>query len=241
MNPWRKTRDEMAGVWRSVRYDFGDRREPAGDEAMDEVTTTGMSTFGGVPAEDPPTGYPLTTAARISRRVTAVSVFGVLAVAGAAGSYFAVVDGLGPLLAGKPVSSGSHPVAEAAPEQPADSNAGLGGGRAGMNRPEGNGAGAAAALPSLSASPSSAAAAAPRPPAGGVKKRGYPTPPVPTPTDARSATPSPSPSDSPSATPSDTPGDDWTFDPEDRDGWPDQVYPWGDRPLFPGLRQHRYR
>ena len=46
MSLWRRTSTEMAGAWRSLRYDMGRRpsEPPAGGP---DVTSTGMCTFGG--------------------------------------------------------------------------------------------------------------------------------------------------------------------------------------------------
>lgn len=53
MSVWRRTRNEVAGAWRSLRYDLSRRPEPGVTRAAapaPDVTSTGMSTFGGVPA-----------------------------------------------------------------------------------------------------------------------------------------------------------------------------------------------
>src|SRR5690349_6084731 len=138
MNLWGKTRTEVAGAWRSVRYDMGQRPpEPA---AGDDVTSTGMSTFAG--AVDQATGSP--------RRLVTVSVFGALAVAGAAGTYFAVAGGLGALLTETPAAAQSHPLA-AAPPPAGGSLEGLGQGPAPVSRPEAPAGAAPAATPVASA------------------------------------------------------------------------------------------
>ncbi|MEU8614167.1 hypothetical protein AB0C29_39890, partial [Actinoplanes sp. NPDC048791] len=153
MTMWRKARTEVAGAWRSVRYDLG-RPEPdadgpaaggtaaggtaAGGTAVrpgaghPDVTSTGFSTFGGAG---------LTGGLRTSygeqlvprpRRIAAVSAFGVLAVAGAAGSYFAVVNGIGALVGEKPAGAEPYPQAAEAPRGSEGelSNSGLGRGTA---------------------------------------------------------------------------------------------------------------
>jgi hypothetical protein len=94
MSLWRLTRNEMAGAWRSLRYDLARRADGHGDPAV---------TRAGVP------GGPR------SPRLVAASAFGIVAVTGAAGSYLAVVNGVGSLLA-EPVGPEPFPlVAEAAP------------------------------------------------------------------------------------------------------------------------------
>jgi hypothetical protein len=203
MNLWRKTRTEVAGAWRSVRYDMGQR--PAEPAAGDDVTSTGMSTFAGV--VDQATGSP--------RRLVTVSAFGALAVAGAAGTYFAVAGGLGALLTETPAAAQSNPLAAAAPPAGDASTAGMGQGRSTVSRPEAPAAPALAATPVASAAASAAvpsrvlprAARIPperrKPPAPAPCE--CPAPPVPTPTEpsgSPSASPSPSPSPSESASPS---------------------------------------
>lgn len=71
----------MAGAWRSLRYDL-DRRQARG--ADDEETTDLI--------------FPEYSAARPPRRMLAAGGFGLLAVAGAAGTYLAVASGLGLLI-----------------------------------------------------------------------------------------------------------------------------------------------
>jgi hypothetical protein len=101
MSLWRRTRTEVAGAWRSLRYDMGRRPvEPAAPPTTGmDVTSTGMHTFGG-PVGDL-TGTYDEDLPRRPRRLAAVSAFAVLALAGGVGSYFAVVHGLGPALAGE--------------------------------------------------------------------------------------------------------------------------------------------
>jgi hypothetical protein len=71
----------VAGAWRSLRYDL-DRRQARG--ADDEETTDLI--------------FPEYSAARPPRRMLAAGGFGLLAVAGAAGTYLAVASGLGLLI-----------------------------------------------------------------------------------------------------------------------------------------------
>jgi hypothetical protein len=216
MNPWRRTRSELAGAWRSVRYDLDKRpgTGPAGadHEPEQDATSTGMSTFGVPVSDELSSGYD-PVYERAPRRLAAVGAFGVLAVVGAAGSYFAVVNGLGSLLAEKP--AGAEPYPLAAPAAGADATAGMGRGSARL--PDAGTAGATTTGPSVLIVPTTAPAqvqaqAQPRTPRGaGVppRRRDAPapsvpgcdclTPPVPTPT---GPTPTPSPTDSPSSSPS---------------------------------------
>jgi hypothetical protein len=105
----RAARTEIAGAWRSVRYDLGRRStvpEPA-DERPD-VTSAGLSTFGPVTglldrAEKPE---------RPPRRLLTASAFGLLALAGAVGSYVAMGHGLGGLVANRPAAEQPPPVTE---------------------------------------------------------------------------------------------------------------------------------
>jgi len=145
MTLWRRTRNEVAGAWRSLRYDLG-RPEPgaqapgrsAGRAAEHpEVTSTGLSTFGG-------SGVlrGLRTSAGADgaeylprpRRLVAVSTFGALAVVGAAGSYFAVVNGIGSLVGDEPTGTDPYPLAAEAPRGSESelSNSGLGRGTASL-------------------------------------------------------------------------------------------------------------
>jgi hypothetical protein len=202
MNMWRRTRTEVAGAWRSVRYDMG--RRPAEPSAEPDVTSTGMSTFGGAVGEA--TGSP--------RRLVTASAFGVLLMAGVAGTYFAVAGGLGALLTEKPAAAQPNPLAVAGPPAGDASTAGIGHGPVSAGHPDAPAAAAPAATPEATAAtpaavpsrvlpraahvaPERAKPPAPRPCA-------CPAPPVPTPTDpvSLSASPSPSPSASESASPS---------------------------------------
>jgi hypothetical protein len=245
MTLWRKARTEAAGAWRSVRYDLG-RPEPGADApdpgAGDgpgagrgaghlDVTSTGLSTFGGAG---------LTGGLRTSygeqlvprpRRLAAVSAFGVLAVAGAAGSYFAVVNGIGALVGEKPAGAEPYPLAAEAPRGTAGDLANSGLGRGTADAPPATAVTTTAEpVPgTIHVLPATAGAAAPVPPAGTAPRPRRttvsgepetrptgccPAPPVPTPTapvptpHSPSATPSPassSPDGSDSPAPSESP------------------------------------
>jgi hypothetical protein len=217
MSLWRRTRNEVAGAWRSLRYDMGRRPAPEAVAPVPDVTSTGMSTFGGAPVAEPRTGHP--AYARPPRRPAAVAAFGVLAVVGAAGSYFAVVNGLGTLLGGKPAAAEPYPLAVAAPTtQPADpadvadSTSGMGLGSA-----QRAAAATTVAVPqrTLAVPTTEPGAAPPAPRRTRLAQAGTPanddcdclTPPVPTPT--APPPPSPTPSDDPPVEPtsSETPGE----------------------------------
>ena len=216
MNPWRKTRSELAGAWRSVQYDLGRRPNVEDCGPVADVTSTGLSTFGGPFAVDASTGYHLRGERRPPRRMVAVGAFGVLAVAGAAGSYFAVVNGLGSLFADEPAGPEPYPLAAAAPPAAeAASTAGLGRGTA---RPAGppapptvlvvtSTAGTTVTTSTPTQTPARVTVARPRrtatPPAPAPPSCDCLTPPVPTPT-APTAPPSPTDSASASAEPSET-------------------------------------
>jgi hypothetical protein len=110
MSLWRRTRTECAGAWRSLRYDMGRRPfEPPADGP--DVTSTGMSTFGGQSLDlsaivaRPPRRTP--------RRALAVSAFGLLTVAGATTAYLAVSNGLMPSLSESTASAGTVPATAA--------------------------------------------------------------------------------------------------------------------------------
>jgi hypothetical protein len=179
-----------------------------------------MSTFG-IAVDELRTGYD--EVGRPPRRLAAVAVFAVLTVAGAGGSWLAIVNGLGTLLRDKPPAAQAYPLAAAAPPGTGDAAAGDGG----TARTGRGGAPAAPAAPAPDpATPrvtSAAPAVVPVAPLGVARqpRRGTPehrvrptppcgcvAPPVPTPT-APSASPSVSPSASPSpgdsADPSDSP------------------------------------
>jgi hypothetical protein len=208
MSLLRKTRTEVAGAWRSLRYDMGKRPADApeplrhGPDVTPDVTSTGMSTFGG-PVGDLTRGYDEDLPRR-PRRLVAVSAFGVLALTGGIGSYFAVVHGLGPALAGE--QSPAPPQAQAEGHTyPLTATRDTPAGNAGMGRAEP--LKAPAAVVADPASPKAVRTTAPA--ARAVKPARSPAiecdcltnPPVPTPT-APSGSPSPTPSAtaSPSAT-----------------------------------------
>ncbi|MFI5491999.1 hypothetical protein [Actinoplanes sp. NPDC051859] len=222
MTLWRRTRNEVAGAWRSLRYDLG-RREaesagrpagvfPARRDPYQDVTATGFSTFGGVGLTGGVPSY-VEVPTRRPRRVVAAAAFGVLAVAGGTGSYFAVVNGLGALL-GEP-GAAPYPLAAAAPgtDGGEESNEGLGrgSGTAQAPAPQATG-GTIRVLPNPAATTAAPAAPAPRPgrttAGGGVPAPTQPqepscclAPPVPTPTAAPTPTShSPSPTPEPSET-----------------------------------------
>jgi hypothetical protein len=179
MSVWRRTRDEVAGAWRSLRYDLG-RRDPRSPD----------------------------------RRVVTVSAFGVLAVAGAAGGYFAVLHGLEMLVTEKPAAVQAHPYPLAAELPTPASTAGLGRGSADRPRRPNlpppvadDGGPVARRAPAESPAAATPGSVAPRPEIGGGESEepdgpecDCVTPPVPTPT--APASPSPSPSASPSPSPS---------------------------------------
>lgn len=218
MTLWRKARTEAAGAWRSVRYDLG-RPEPDADVSppgpgagLPEVTSTGLNTFGGAGLTGGlRTSYGAQLVPR-PRRLAAVSAFSVLAVVGAAGSYFAVVNGIGALIGDRPVGAEPYPLAAEAPRGTEGdlSNSGLGRGTANAaGRPAAAATTAAEpapgtvrVLPASTAAPVAPQVVAPQPArtTAGGKPAARPTacclnPPVPTPT-----APVPTPH-SPSATP----------------------------------------
>ena len=119
MSLLRRTRSELTGAWRSVRYDLGQRpvEPPSGGP---DVTSTGMNTFGVPVFQDPPPPPP----PRPRRRVVVVTGFGVLTVLGAAGAYLGVVTGLGSLTSQEAVA-GTLPPRPAVTETFAP-NAGIG-------------------------------------------------------------------------------------------------------------------
>jgi hypothetical protein len=102
MSLWRIARDEVAGAWRSLRYDL--RRRSDADIRTDAAGGLLDDAFRDDDEFDRP-----------PRRMVAVSAFSLLAVIGAAGSYFAVVNGLGSLLT-EPSGTDTYPLAaEAGP------------------------------------------------------------------------------------------------------------------------------
>ncbi|MFC3742735.1 hypothetical protein [Paractinoplanes deccanensis] len=220
MSLLRRTRTELAGAWRSLRYDMG--RAPAEPPADGpDVTSTGMSTFGAIPAlaEAEPRPVPH----RRPRRALAVTAFGTVTVAGAAGAYLAVVNGLGSLLSETPAAADTFP---ARPAATANARAAAGPAATGQQpsittRPvlpaEAPAAGTttAGAPPAPVAGVGGVTAATPPPPPSSVRtipaspmqtprRPGRPEchcatpPPVPTPT-APTSSPSPTPSPSPSS------------------------------------------
>jgi hypothetical protein len=211
MSLLRRTRGELAGAWRSLRYDLG--RQPAEPPAGGpDVTSTGMNTFGGhVLAEEPPTGHERHRPP--PRRALAVSVLGLLTVVGAAGAYLAVVNGLGSIAPERPAAADTFPVRPAV-----TSDAEIGSGPAPRpGRPAKRTATATSPATSpAAAGPVEAAQVPPLPgvpaatPGVGPVRTTKPTsteckcnPPVPTPT-APTSSPSPTPSADPSG-PSETP------------------------------------
>jgi hypothetical protein len=119
MSLWRNACDEMAGAWRSLRYDL--RRRSDADTAgaeFDDPASTGLNTFGGAGLGSLYTGDDEFD--RPPRRLVAVSAFGLLALIGAAGSYFAVVNGLGALLVQEPGDPGTRPLAAQAGPAPVE-------------------------------------------------------------------------------------------------------------------------
>ncbi|MDQ7911436.1 hypothetical protein RB614_43810 [Phytohabitans sp. ZYX-F-186] len=76
----RNVRRELSGAWRSLRYDLSRRSARRLDEATTEVI---------YPDYEPPR--------RPRRIVLTATTFGALSLAGAAGTYFAVVNGLSAL------------------------------------------------------------------------------------------------------------------------------------------------
>ncbi|GID63260.1 hypothetical protein Acy02nite_11410 [Actinoplanes cyaneus] len=103
MSLWRRMRGELAGAWRSVRYDLRGRPDSA------DVTSTGLSTFPGSLMEW--RTAPPETDARPPRRFVAVTALCLLALAGAIGSYLLVTRGL--------AAAGDQPLAAPAAEMPA--------------------------------------------------------------------------------------------------------------------------
>lgn len=112
MSVWRRTRTELAGAWRSFRYDMG-RRPPEPPADGPDVTSTGMNTFWDFPE---PTEMPVAgrmPPPRKSGRAVAVSALGLLTVVGAAGAYLVVVNGLVPIRDEGPAAAGTVPPATA--------------------------------------------------------------------------------------------------------------------------------
>ncbi|WP_127501295.1 hypothetical protein [Actinoplanes solisilvae] len=206
MSLLRRTRTEMAGAWRSLRYDLG-RGTPAEPPADGpDVTSTGMGTFGleGLGGQIEP-AQPV----RRPRRAVAVTAFGTLTVAGAAGAYLAVVNGLGSLVSGSEAEAGTLP-----PRPAATTAVGLG-----PSSPAGPTTKATRIARPVTPEETAALTPIEPPPAVAVPPVRSPGrtattrppspechcgPPVPTPT-APSPTPTPTPSPSPSDSPSPSP------------------------------------
>jgi hypothetical protein len=211
MSLWGKTRTEVAGAWRSLRYDLDRRTEPAAPSGPD-VTCTGMSTFGPITPSELGTGY-TDELPRRPRRMLAVTGFAALAAAGAMGSYFLVVNGLSSDESAVAVTQQVYPPAD---ETTAPAAAAIG--RA-ANRAHPSAS--RKATPAIAPTTVAAVApqrrgqpvqvvAAPKPP---PLKPPVPTPTFPTPGPSKStspappASPSPTPSDSPSSPVSPSPAD----------------------------------
>ncbi|BCY06561.1 hypothetical protein [Actinoplanes sp. L3-i22] len=90
MSLWLRMRGELAGAWRSFRYDL--RGRPADRPDGPDVTSTGLSTFPGAQMEW--RTVPPETDARPPRRFVAVTALCLLALTGAIGSYLLVTRGL---------------------------------------------------------------------------------------------------------------------------------------------------
>jgi hypothetical protein len=104
MSLWRTARGEVAGAWRSLQYDLRRRTEAeprSGTELYDPEDLWN---------DDHDDEYD-----RPPRRLVAVTAFGLLALVGAAGSYFAVVNGLGMLLTDDRVAGTLPLAADAGP------------------------------------------------------------------------------------------------------------------------------
>ncbi len=237
MSLLRRTRAEVAGALRSLRYDLGKHpvEPPAGGPDM---TSTGLSTFGGLPIEEPSSGY--AGRRRPPRRALAVSALGLLTVAGAAGAYLAVVNGLGAPAPEQPAAADTFPARPAA-----TSNAEIGAGPAvavtsdgritvTATTPDGRvvTGQAPAPLPPTAVSPRATKNVSP------VRTR-IPTspeckcdPPVPTPT-APTTSPSPTPSTSPS-----DPGRPSEPEPSESSATPDES---AEPSQSPQARRHRHR
>lgn len=181
----RRVGREVAGAWRSLQYDMARRPEPAPVDGTTDVL------------------YPEYEATeRPRRKLLAATAFGVLSLAGAAGTYFAVVNGLGALPteepAGQPnalpaVARSATPEPAEAPHQTVPST-----------------------TPQVGTTPTSTRKPSPRPakpgPGGVVRPAPSPTcacvtPPVPRPTSPPPVvnTPDPTPTTPPQESPSPTP------------------------------------
>ncbi|WP_250030428.1 hypothetical protein [Paractinoplanes maris] len=215
MSLLRRTRTEVAGAWRSLRYDLG-RTPPAAPPAGGpDVTSTGMGTWGldglvGRAEPAPP--------ARRPRRAVAVTALGMLTVVGATGAYLVVVNGLGSLVTEKSAAAGTFPpraaVTTSARMGPSSTPGRVAATRTAAARPAPAGSPKVAPVVRVSPVPPAAAPRATDPPARptGPKKTMKPASPechceapVPTPTaPAASPTPSPSVSPSPQESPSES-------------------------------------
>ncbi|WP_436522088.1 hypothetical protein [Actinoplanes sp. HUAS TT8] len=117
MSLWRRMRGELAGAWRSVRYDL--RGRPGERPEGPDVTSTGLSTFPGSLMEW--RTVPPETNATPPRRFVAVSALCLLALVGAIGSYLLVTRGLA-AADDRPEAAPAVPAAPAPPavETPVD-------------------------------------------------------------------------------------------------------------------------
>ncbi|HET9516890.1 MAG TPA: hypothetical protein VFO77_04100, partial [Actinoplanes sp.] len=114
MRLWRTARDEVAGAWRSLRYDLqrrsradrpgATRGQPNTDPHSADVYGIN-DLWGDAPDFDDEYDQP-------RRRLVAVAAFALLAAVGAAGSYLAVANGLGLLLSN---AAETYPLADARP------------------------------------------------------------------------------------------------------------------------------
>ncbi|MCW6008529.1 hypothetical protein K1W54_28895 [Micromonospora sp. CPCC 205371] len=96
----RRVSREVAGAWRSLQYDMARRPESASVDVTTDVL------------------YPEYEATeRPRRKLLAATTFGALSLAGAAGTYFAVVTGLGALSADEPAGQ-PHALPAVAPSSP---------------------------------------------------------------------------------------------------------------------------
>jgi hypothetical protein len=130
MSVWRTVRGEVAGAWRSLRYDLR-RRSDADRRGTTDTDQYGVDLYsiddlwGDAPVFDDEIDRP-------PRRLLAVGAFGLLALVGAAGSYLAVVNGLGLLLtdqsarASYPLAAEAEPAPVATGRQAATSRLGYG-------------------------------------------------------------------------------------------------------------------
>jgi hypothetical protein len=131
---------------------------------------------------------------RPPRRLTAMLAFAVLAVSGALGSYVAVLNGLGSLLAERSPGAGPYPLVAGTPDETeSSSTAGMGRGRTHRTRPPGR----VLVVPATTVAPPPPMVAS-RPPvklrpgrSAGADCPDCLTPPVPTPTDPSRTGPSP--------------------------------------------------